>query len=81
LVPDVAGGDFPEDVETLFVTSNAFDFLGEPPLLSRGLFPSDAVDGQEPQPVVVLRYQFWQRHFNGNPDAVGKTLQLNRKSH
>jgi predicted permease len=77
----LTGGDFPEDVETLFVTSNAFDFLGEPPLLGRGLLPSDAVDGQEPQPVVVLSYQFWQRHFNGNPDALGKTLQLNRKSY
>jgi predicted permease len=77
----LTGGDFPEDVETLFVTSNAFDFLGEPPLLGRGLIPSDAVDGQEPQPVAVLSYQFWQRHFNANPDAVGKTLQLNRKSY
>ena len=77
----LTGGDFPEDVETLFVTANAFDFLGEPPLLGRGLIPSDAVDGQEPQPVAVLSYQFWQRHFNGNPDAVGKTLQLNRKSY
>ncbi len=77
----LTGGDFPEDVETLFVTSNAFDFLGEPPLLGRGLIPSDAVDGQEPQPVAVLSYQFWQRHFNANPGAVGKTLQLNRKSY
>jgi predicted permease len=77
----LTGADFPEDVETLFVTSNAFDFLGEPPLLGRGLLPSDAVDGQEPQPVVVLSYQFWQRHFNGNPATVGKTLQLNRKSY
>ena len=77
----LTGGDFPEDVETLFVTSNAFDFLGEPPLLGRGLIPPDAVDGQEPQPVAVLSYQFWQRHFNGNPEAVGKALQLNRKSY
>jgi predicted permease len=77
----LTGGDFPEDVETLFVTSNAFDFLGEPPLLGRGLIPSDSVDGQEAQPVAVLSYQFWQRHFNANPDAVGKTLQLNRKSY
>ena len=77
----LTGGDFPEDVETLFVTSNAFDFLGVPPLLGRGLIPSDAVDGEEPQPVAVLSYQFWQRHFNANPDAVGKTLQLNRKSY
>ena len=30
---------------------------------------------------MVLSYQFWQRRFDGNPDAVGKTLQLNRKSY
>ncbi|HTD95556.1 MAG TPA: ABC transporter permease, partial [Edaphobacter sp.] len=77
----LTGGDFPEDVETIFVTSNGFDFLGEPLLLGRGILPSDAVDGQEPQPVLVLGYKFWQRHFNGNPDAVGQTLQLNRKSY
>ena len=77
----LTGGDFPEDVEAIFITSNGFDFLGVPPLLGRGILPSDAIDGQEPQPVIVLSYKFWQRHFNGSPDAVGKTLQLNRKSY
>ncbi|WP_254062051.1 ABC transporter permease [Acidobacterium sp. S8] len=77
----LTGGDFPEDVETILITSNGFDFLGMQQLLGRGIEPSDAVDGQEPQPVVVLSYKFWQRHFMGNPDVVGKTLQLNRKSY
>ena len=38
---------------------------------------SDAIPGQEPQPVVVLSYKFWLRHFFGDPGAVGKTLELN----
>jgi predicted permease len=77
----LTGGDYPEDVETIFLSSNGFDFLGEPVLLGRGLQPSDAVEGQEPAPVVVLSHQFWERHFFGNPDAIGKTLQLNHKSY
>lgn len=77
----LTGAEFPEDVETIFLSSNGFDFLGEPVLLGRGLQPSDAVDGQEPQPVVVLSYRFWARHYFANPDVIGKTLQLNHKNY
>jgi predicted permease len=31
--------------------------------------------------VAVLSYKFWQRHFNGNPDVVGKTMQLVHKNY
>src|ERR1700743_2269779 len=71
----------PEDVNADYVTSNTFQFLGVPPALGRGLLPSDAVDGHDPQPVAVLSYIFWQRHFNGNPDVVGKTIQLVHKNY
>jgi len=50
--------------------------LGVPPALGRGLQPSDALDGEDPQAVVVLSYKFWQRHFNGDRGVVGKTLQM-----
>ena len=49
--------------------------------MGRGLVPSDALDGQEPQAVAVLSYKFWQKHFFSNPDVLGKTLQLDRKSY
>lgn len=75
----VTGRDLPEDVEASYFTSNGFNFMGVRPALGRGLLPSDAVDGQEPQPVVVLSYKFWQRHFAADPSVVGKTLQLVRK--
>ncbi len=61
--------------------STGFRDLGVPPVLGRGLLPSDAIDGEDPQPVVVIGYKFWQKHFLGNPDAVGKTLQLDRKDY
>jgi len=72
----VTGHDFPENVEAGFESSNMFNFLGVPMLYGRGLQPSDAVDGHDPEPVVVLSYKFWMRHFNGDPSVVGQKLQM-----
>jgi putative ABC transport system permease protein len=72
----ISGSDVPEDVAASYLSSNAFNFLGVPPVLGRGLEPSDAVDGKDPQPVVVLSYKFWQRHFNSDKGVIGKTIQL-----
>src|SRR5579863_9416688 len=77
----VTGSDLPEDVQGTYLSSNAFNFFGVPAALGRGLQPSDAIDGQDPQPVVVLSYKFWQRHFNGDSSVLGKTLQLVRKNY
>ena len=77
----VTGSDLPEDVNASYFTSNAFNFFGVRTLLGRGLLPSDGVDGQDPQPVAVLGYRFWQRHYNSDPAAVGKTVQLVRKTY
>ena len=77
----VTGGDLPEDVQGTYLSSNGFNFLGVPALIGRGLQPSDAIDGQDPQPVVVLGYKFWRRHFNADPAVVGKTMQLVRKNY
>lgn len=77
----VTGNDVPEDVEADFFSSNAFNFFGVPAALGRGLQPSDSVDGQDPLPVVVLSYKFWQRHFASDPNVVGKTLQMVHKNY
>ena len=61
--------------------SNGFDDLGVPPALGRGLSRSDAIDGQDPQPVAVVSYKFWQERLGGDPQVVGKTLQLDRKNY
>jgi predicted permease len=77
----VTGHDLPEDVQGVYLTSNSFIFFGVSPALGRGLIPSDAIDGQEPQPVAVLSYKFWQRHFNSDRAVLGQTLQLVRKNY
>src|SRR5271165_1511428 len=75
------GADLPEDVSAIYLTGNAFNQLGVPALLGRGLVPSDAPEGQDPQPVAVLGYKFWLRHYNGERDVLGKTIQLVHKNY
>jgi predicted permease len=77
----VTGSDVPDDVIVDEMTGSHFQFLGLPPLLGRYIMPSDAPDGQDPQPVAVLSYKFWQRHYRGDPAVVGKTIQLNHKTY
>jgi putative ABC transport system permease protein len=66
----------PEDVRVADMSPNAAGFFGVPALLGRMIQPSDAVEGHDPEPVVVLGYKFWQRRFQGDPGIVGKTIQL-----
>ncbi len=50
-------------------------------LLSAHYVPSDAPDGQDPRPVIVLSYKFWMHHYNGDRSVVGKTIQLVHKTY
>ena len=75
------GGDVPEDVNACYLTGNTFNHLGVPALLGRGLLPGDAPEGQDPQPVAVLGYKFWQRHYSGQRDILGKNIQLVHKNY
>jgi putative ABC transport system permease protein len=77
----VTGADVPDDVIVNEMTGSHFQFLGLAPLLGRYFTPADAPDGKDPQPVAVLGYKFWQRHYHGDPDVVGKTIQLNHKTY
>ncbi len=73
--------DLPEDVQSSQLSGNAGVHFGVPALLGRTLIPSDAPDGQDPEPVVALGYRFWRRHFNSDPKVVGRTLQLVHKNY
>jgi predicted permease len=72
----ITGSNLPEDVRAVFFTPNASSYFGVPALLGRGLLPSDAPEGHDPQPVVVLSFSFWKRRFAGDPQIVGKTLSM-----
>jgi putative ABC transport system permease protein len=77
----VTGSDVPDDVTAIEMTGNAFQFLGLTPLLGRYFVPAASPDDQDPQPVAVLSYKFWQRHYRGDPAVVGKTIQLSHKAY
>jgi predicted permease len=77
----ITGSDVPEDVAADYVSSNTFSFMGVPVYAGRNLQPSDAIDGQDPQPVTELSYKFWMRHFNGDRSVLGKTIHLLGKAY
>jgi putative ABC transport system permease protein len=55
--------------------ANFFDTLGVQPLFGRAFVSGEDVAGKNH--VVILSYTFWQRHFGGQRDALGKTVRLN----
>ena len=71
---EITGGALPEDIRSYYLTENAGTFFGVRPLLGRNLEPSDAENGG--RSVVVLNYQFWQRHFGGDPHVIERTLEI-----
>jgi predicted permease len=74
-------GDIPEDVVSSYISPNAPNHWGVRALMGRWLIPADAPPGQDPERVVVLGYQFWQRYYSGDPGVVGRTIQLVRKNY
>ena len=70
----LTGKRLPEGVQAVYLTENAARFFGVRLVLGRMIEPSDAAKGG--QPVAVLNYRFWQRHFQGARDVIGKTLDL-----
>jgi predicted permease len=78
---NLTGQEIPEGISAFYGIGETFPTLGVPALLGRALGPSDSPDGQEPQPVVMLHYRFWQRLFHGDPAIVGKTLELDHKKY
>jgi predicted permease len=69
----------PSNVERRYgqlVSGNFFAALGLRPALGR-FFTEDEVAVPGGAPVVVVSHGFWQAHFDGAPDAVGRTLRVN----
>lgn len=62
------------DAGVAAITAECFSVLGLRPSLGRLIESGDAPGTGEPGRVVVLGYRFWQRAFNGDPNAVGDRL-------
>jgi putative ABC transport system permease protein len=69
-------GGSPERAWVQLVTPDAFDALGVPAALGRMLLPADGED-KGGRAVAVLTYRYWKNHFGGDPNIVGRSIQLN----
>ena len=70
------GGGNPTVVWPYMVGSNYFDTLGIRPYLGR-FFHSADEHGDNSMPYIILNYDFWKTQFQGDPSAVGRTVQVN----
>src|SRR6185437_3242461 len=58
---------------TNYVTGDFFEMLGIKPALGRFILPSEGkVAGADP--VLVLSYSYWQAHFGGDPNIIGRKV-------
>ncbi|MGH9813269.1 MAG: ABC transporter permease, partial [Candidatus Acidiferrales bacterium] len=75
---NVSGGTQPERAQAAYVNASFFSVLSVPPQLGRTFSEEEDRPGHDR--VVVLGHGFWQSHFAGDPQIVGKTVQLSGES-
>jgi putative ABC transport system permease protein len=69
------GAGEPEQVYGAIVSPGFFTLLGAP-AVGRAPTPDEAQ-----QQLAVISHDFWRQHFQGDPAALGKTLNLSGKSY
>ena len=66
-----------ESIEGAAVSTNYFSMLGLRPATGHLFAPEQEQAPTAYQPIVVISYQLWHRHFEGRPDIIGKQIVLN----
>jgi predicted permease len=69
----------PDRVDTGVVSSNFFDVLGVKPKYGRTFIDTDDDLGAEA--VLILSHAYWQEKFAGDPNIVGRTVEMNDRIH
>lgn len=59
------------------ITANFFEVLGAQPLLGRRFTLAD--DRDSAVPVAAISHGYWQRHFGGARDVVGRRITINEQ--
>ena len=71
-------GQTAERLLSLAATADFFPMMGVAPALGRVFNPEEFEPGADN--VVVLTDRFWSRRFGGDPNIVGRTIQLDGKT-
>ena len=69
----ISGTSEPKTIHTQYVTPNFFGLLGVQPILGRIFLASEAQDLTQ---TIVISEPFWKHEFNGDPDVLGKSLNI-----
>jgi predicted permease len=69
------GDSDPRVVRAMRVSANMFDILGVRALLGRAFVAGD--DASDLGTKVVLSYQFWRHELGGDPNVIGRKVELN----
>ena len=70
------GGATPAVAWPYLVSGNYFATVGVKPYLGRFFDQADE-HGDNSVPYIVLSYAYWKSQFNGDPGALGRTVQVN----
>ena len=73
----LTGQGEPERLEAETVSREFFSVLGVRPFLGRDFAAEDDRPGAAP--TAIISYSMWQQKFAGDPNVVGKTVQLNTR--
>jgi macrolide transport system ATP-binding/permease protein len=73
-----AGSSTASPAFTKLVSGNYFALLGVNAALGRTIAPGD--DSPSAPPVAVVSYRFWKETLNGDPSAIGSSVDVNRIS-
>ena len=72
---NLTGEGEPERLPVTNATADFFKVFGVSPLLGRTFVEGEDAPGKNT--VCVISHKLWQRHFGGDPNIVGKKLNLN----
>ena len=75
---NLTGDGEPARLGIAAVTAGTFDTLGAKLLLGRDFAPEEDRDGGPP--VVILGWGLWQNRYGGDPDVVGRVIELDGKA-
>jgi putative ABC transport system permease protein len=73
---ELSGAGVPEQVIGVRVSASVFPILGVQAAHGRTFLESEDQPGQN---VAVLSHGLWQRRYGGDPNAVGRTMTLDRR--
>ena len=76
---NASGAGEPESASVVSTQANFFSVLGVQPQFGQAFTAGEDQEGENH--VAILSYGFWQRHFGGDLNAVGKPVELNSETY